>query len=43
VIYADSLGLREDGSIIPEDQRRDIEVLVPEQPTGFEQINPGVY
>lgn len=43
VLYADSLGLREDGSTIPEDQRRDIEVLVPEQPTGFEQMNPGVY
>lgn len=43
VLYADSLGLREDGSIIPEDQRREIEVLMPERPTGIEQLNPGVY
>ena len=43
VLYADSLGLQADGSIIPEDQRRDIEVLTPEQPTGIEQLNPGVY
>ncbi|MDZ4307676.1 murein L,D-transpeptidase catalytic domain-containing protein [Allopontixanthobacter sp.] len=43
VLYADSLGLREDGSIIPEDQRREIEVLTPERPTGIQQLNPGVY
>lgn len=43
VLYADSLGLRADGSVIPEEQRREIEVLMPEQPTGFEQLNPGVY
>lgn len=43
VLYADSLGLREDGSIIPEDQRREIEVLMPEKPIGIELLNPGVY
>ncbi len=43
VLYADSLGLREDGSIIPEDQRREIEVLMPEEPTGIDLLNPGVY
>jgi hypothetical protein len=43
VLYADSLGIRADGSVTPEDQRREIEVLMPENPTGMEQLNPGVY
>lgn len=43
VLYADSLGLQADGSILPEDQRREIEVLMPESPVGIEQLNPGVY
>lgn len=41
VLYADSLGLREDGSIIPEDQRREIELYVPQQPAGTEPFDPG--
>lgn len=41
VLYADSLGLRADGSVIPEDQRREI-VPTPEEPTGVEQSDTGI-
>ena len=46
VIHADSLGLQEDGTTIApptSEAPLDIKVLQPENPTGIEQINPGVY
>ncbi len=43
VLFADSLGLRADGSVIPMSERRDIEVLTPENPNGEQLLNPGAY
>ncbi|GAA4642878.1 hypothetical protein GCM10023115_08380 [Pontixanthobacter gangjinensis] len=46
VIHADSLGLQEDGTIVVPPTINapiDLKILQPENPTGIEQINPGVY
>ena len=46
-IHADSYGLAADGSIVtppkPEEPEPDLELLQPDNPTGTEQLNPGVF
>ncbi|MDN3646501.1 murein L,D-transpeptidase catalytic domain family protein [Pontixanthobacter aestiaquae] len=48
VLHADSFGWAEDGSIVTPPQPevkmpKNVEVLQPENPTGAEQLNPGVF
>jgi hypothetical protein len=44
VIHADSYGLQENGEMIaPPKPAQNLELLQPDNPTGIEQINPGVY
>ncbi|MFZ1742447.1 MAG: murein L,D-transpeptidase catalytic domain-containing protein [Pontixanthobacter sp.] len=46
VLHADSIGLQEDGTIAPPptiEAPVNLQILQPENPTGLEQINPGVY
>lgn len=45
-LYADSLGLQADGTIVEPPTREappDLKILSPENPVGLEQTNPGVY
>lgn len=43
LLYADSLGLKEDGSITDQARPGALELLVPEDASGIERMNPGVY
>ncbi len=43
VLYADNLGLGENGEKVLPPPPPTIEVLTPDNPTGIQQINPGVY
>jgi L,D-transpeptidase catalytic domain/TAT (twin-arginine translocation) pathway signal sequence len=43
LLYADSLGWAEDGSLVTRPQPGDLALLLPEDPTGEELLNPGVY
>ncbi|GAA4044101.1 murein L,D-transpeptidase catalytic domain-containing protein [Parerythrobacter jejuensis] len=43
LLYADSLGWSEDGSVVERPEPRDLELLVPDNATGEDRLNPGVY
>lgn len=43
LLYADSLGWAEDGTILKHPRSEDLELLMPENATGEDRLNPGVY
>ena len=44
LLYAESLGLAEDGSkVVKPEPPKDLELLVPDDATGADRVNPGVY
>lgn len=43
LLYADSLGWAEDGSLVTRPQPGDLAVLLPDDPTGEDRLNPGSY
>jgi hypothetical protein len=43
LLYADSLGWAEDGSLVTRPQPGDLALLLPEDPTGEDLANPGVF